>query len=56
VTSAKLKFSGNAADDEKWLAWMRLIFVTPEAYLASLPSRIWIRGEAGWTSMARDTK
>lgn len=41
------------AEHEAWVEWMRRIFGTPEAYEASLPSRIWIEGDAGWTSIPR---
>lgn len=38
-----------------WRAWMIRIFRTPEAYIASLPNRLWELGDGGWTSRERDS-
>lgn len=45
--------SAREAEDAAWLGWMHRIFGTPEAYEASLPSRVWIDGAKGWTSIPR---
>lgn len=40
-------------EQEVSLEWVRTIFGTEEAYLASLPRNIWVKGANGWVGASR---